>query len=134
MKNIFLFSILCLSFSSHAGLKTCKVYKTWLEGKTGNEICSLNKGSFCSTVKNKGQGICYGANGSFCSTVDNIGQGICYAENGSFCSTVDNIAQGICEALGKSFCSTLKDDKEKEMVKELKSACNIPPTYPNIYD
>jgi hypothetical protein len=125
MKSILLILWITIPLSSFASIKACKVYKTWLEGKSAFEICNNNGGSFCSTVMNKGQGICYGADGSFCSTVKNTGQGICYAADGSFCSTVENIAQGICYALDESFCSTMNDSKEEEMMLKLKSACNI---------
>jgi len=133
MKSVFIILLIFLSISTHASIGACKVYKTWLEGKSGIEICKINSGSFCSTVENKGQGICYGAGGSFCSTVENIGQGICYAANGGFCSSVENIAQGICYAIDDSFCSTMNHSNEQEMISKLKSACNIS-CNPNIYD
>lgn len=133
MKTILLILAMSFSLSSFASLKACKVYKTWLEGKSATDICRINGGSFCSTVENKGQGICYGADGSFCATVENIGQGVCYAADASFCSTVENISQGICYALDESFCTFMDDSNEEEMLSKLKSACNIPSKV-NIYD
>lgn len=128
--NIFAINLASAGFSP----ATCGVYKTWLEGKSGQQICTEHGGSFCFTVRNKGQGICYGAKASFCSTVLNIGQGICYAEGAPFCSTVANIAQGICYSLGESFCSFKEDKDESEMIAKLKLACKIPETVVNIHD
>jgi hypothetical protein len=65
MKGIFIIFLMIISMCSFASIKACKVFKTWLEGKTAYEICNINGGSFCSTVENKGQGVCYGAGGSF---------------------------------------------------------------------
>lgn len=125
MRKIFIIILCFVSYSSFASLKSCKVYKTWLEGKSSLQICEENGGSFCASAQNKGQGICYGAKASFCSSVKNIGEGVCLAANGSFCSTVENTAQGICYALNESFCSTLGEDKNIEMITKLKEACNI---------
>lgn len=121
-----LFVVLALlSFSASASIRSCKVYKSWLEHRSAEEICRENNGHFCDTVENIGQGICYGSAGNFCATVKNTGQGICYAANGSFCNTVKNTAQGICYALSDNFCATMSSDEEAEMIDKLKDACNI---------
>lgn len=125
MKVILLILVLSISLTTQASVGACRVYKTWLEGKSKEEICTINDGYFCSTVQNKGQGICYGAKANFCSTVKNTGQGVCYAANANFCSTVKNLAQGICYALNENFCSTMDDNDEREMILKLRSACNI---------
>lgn len=113
--------------------KSCRVVKSWLSGLSASDICSKNDGSFCSTVKNNGQGICYGMGGSLCATVTNTGQGICYGLDGSFCATVKNRAQGICYGLDESFCATLGADDNRKWAQKIAEACktDLPPEFDN---
>ena len=98
--------------------KQCLIFDDYVAHQiTAEKICTQGGGSYCSNLKNDGDGICRGLGGNICINIQNLAQGYCSIIGESYCNKVESSDISIWQAKVKSKC--------KEIIKNLVDSAQL---------